>query len=181
MTMEQEKTAGGGAHGPDESSERTTAAEYIKAARAHLKSGEQKQAYAVLLKALGFYPDHPIILSYSGWLKAVVDKKHLSGVASCRKAIVKFKTSDPDVAKTVYPFLYLNLGRTFLLAGKKKEAVDSFTKGLSYDRGHYDLKKEMKALGIRKKPILPILSRANPINKLAGKLIQAKNTNAKPR
>ena len=105
----------------------------------------------------------------------------MASSSSCRKAIVKFKTSDPDVAKTVYPFLYLNLGRTYLLAGKKKEAVESFTKGLSYERGHYDLKKEMKALGIRKKPILSILSRANPINKLAGKLMQVKNTNAKPR
>ena len=100
-----------------------------------------------------------------------MDKRYQSGLAACRKAFVLFKTSDPGAAGRVYPVLYVNLGRTLLLAGRKKEAVDNFQKGLNYDRANVELKKEMQALGIRKQPPLPFLSRSNPVNRLIGKLL----------
>jgi hypothetical protein len=177
MAMGQEKNDGGPqTPSSGESPAIAPAAEYIKATRAHLWSGRQKQAYSILLKASSAYPGHPIILSYCGWLQAVVDKKHQSGIASCRKAFVNFKTANPDTARIIYPLLYLNLGRTLLIAGKKKEAVESFVKGLHYDQGHSEIKKEMKSLGIRKEPFLPFLSRSNPLNKYVGKLLHAKRT-----
>lgn len=147
------------------------AAECIKEARALVRSGRRKDAYRILLQAGGNYPTHPVILSYCGWLQAVVDKKYQSGLAACRKAFVLFKTSDPGAAGRVYPVLYVNLGRTLLLAGRKKEAVDNFQKGLNHDRANVELKKEMQALGIRKQPPLPFLSRSNPVNRLIGKLL----------
>ncbi len=153
------------------------AAECIKEARTHLRSGRRKDAYGILLQASGYYPNHPVIVSYCGWLQAVVDKKNQSGLAACRKAFVLFKTSDSRVAGRVYPVLYLNLGRTFLLAGKKKEAVDSFRKGLNYDRSNSELKKEMQALGIRRQPPLPFFSRTNPLNKLIGRLLHSNSQN----
>ena len=146
------------------------AAEYIKAARTQLRDGRLKEAYSVVLKACNAYPTHPLILSYYGWLQAVVDKKPRSGVTFCRRAFTNFKTSDPHTAGNVYPILYLNLGRTLLLAGRKKEAVESFSRGLSYDRWHRELKKEIASLGIRKRPVLPFLSRSNPLNRLLGKI-----------
>jgi hypothetical protein len=149
------------------------AVESIKEARALLRSGRLKEAYGVLLQASGHYPGHPVVLSYCGWLQAIVDKKHHSGLAACRRAFVLFKTSDPETAARVYPVLYLNLGRTLLLAGRKKEAVENFEKGLKHDKGNVELKKEMKALGSRKQPPVSFLSRSNPINKLIGKMIHA--------
>lgn len=146
------------------------AIECVKEARALLRSGRRKDAYSILLQAGRHYPNHPVILSYCGWLQAVVDKKHQSGLAACRKAFVFFKTSDPAAAGRVYPVLYVNLGRTLLLAGRKKEAVDNFQKGLKHDRSNVELKKEMQMLGMRKKPPLTFLSRSNPLNKLIGKL-----------
>jgi tetratricopeptide (TPR) repeat protein len=149
------------------------AAEYLKAARAQLRSGRRKEAYSTLLQAGAIYPNQPIILSYCGWLQAVVDRKHKSGLAACRKAFVLFKTSDRELAARVYPTLYLNLGRTFLASGRKKEAVENFQKGLQYDRGNLELKKEMQLLGTRKNPPIPFLSRSNLLNLIIGKLFHA--------
>jgi len=150
------------------------AIEYLKAVRVHLRSERYKEAYGLLLQASAIYPNHPVLLSYCGWLQAVVDKKYKSGLASCRKAFVLFKTSDTDLAGRVYPTLFLNLGRTFLFMGRKKDAVENFQKGLQYDRSNEELKKEMKLLGARTEPPLPFLSRSNPLNRLIGKLRHAK-------
>jgi tetratricopeptide (TPR) repeat protein len=163
--------------GPEQGGEAEvkTAVEYVKEARALVKSGRRKDAYSILLQASRHYPNHPVILSYCGWLQAVVDRKQQSGLAACRKAFVLFKTSDPAAAGRVYPVLYLNLGRTLLLARKKKEAVENFEKGLTYDKSNVELKQEMKVLGTRKQPPVPFLSRSNPINKLIGKIVHEKS------
>jgi tetratricopeptide (TPR) repeat protein len=149
------------------------AAEYLKAARVHLRSGRRKEAYSILLQAGTIYPSQPLILSYCGWLQAVVDKKYKSGLAACRKALVLFKTSDPELAARVYPIIFLNLGKTFLVTGRKKDAVENFQKGLKYDRSNAELKKEMKLLGMRKKPPIAFLSRSNILNLIIGKLVHA--------
>ena len=173
-TMEPVGTQGPAAQ--QDQPEATPAVEYLKAARAHLRSGRRKEAYGILLQASAFYPDHPLILSYRGWLQAVIDKKYKSGLAACRKAFVLFKTSDPDLAKRVYPTIFLNLGRTFLLMGRKKDAVMHFQKGLNYDRGNGELKKELQLLGTRKDPPISFLSRSNFLNLIIGKLFHAKPT-----
>ncbi len=168
--METEGSGGGARSSEPASSPQISAAEYLKSVRALLRSGRRKEAYSVLLQACNVYPSHPLILSYFGWLQAVIDKKPRSGVTFCRRALTSFKTEDSYIAGSVYPVLYLNLGRTLLLSGRKKEAIESFGKGLAYDRRHRDLRKEMTALGVRKQPILSFLSRSNPLNKVLGKL-----------
>jgi tetratricopeptide (TPR) repeat protein len=155
-------------------------AEYVKAARAHLRNGQRKQAYSILLQAMALYPGHAVILSYCGWLQAIVDKKYQSGIATCRKAFVAFKASDPHTAGIVYPILYLNLGRAFLAAGKKKVAIENFNQGLKHDRSHIELRKEMQLLGSRKKPLMPFLSRSNPINKYMGILLHETSQRSQP-
>lgn len=144
---------------------------YIKAARTHLKNGRQKAAYSILLQAVIHYPEEPLILSYCGCLQAIVDKKYRSGVESCRKAIVLFKPEDAYTAGVIYPVLYLNLGRAYLAAGRKKDAIEAFTKGRKYDRSHSEIRKEMLLLGLRKAPPVPFLSRSHLINKYIGLLL----------
>jgi tetratricopeptide (TPR) repeat protein len=163
---------------PDQPAE-VPAVEYIKAARTHLWNGRHKEAYGILLRASAIYPSHPIILSYLGWLQGVVDKKYKSGLATCRRAFVQFKTSDPQSAARVYPILYLNLGKTFLANGRKKEAVESFRKGLQHDRSNAELKKEMKLLGTRKQPPIALLSRSNLLNRIIGNLLHAKSESSR--
>jgi tetratricopeptide (TPR) repeat protein len=152
------------------------AAAYLKEALLQLRGGRRKDAYSILLEASMTYPDHPYILSYYGWLQAVVEKKYQSGLAACKKAFDLFTTIDTETAEKVYPLLYLNLGRTFLIAGKKKDAFDNFQKGLKYDGNNAELKKEMKLLGKRKKPPLPFLSRGNFLNIIIGKLFHSKTS-----
>lgn len=146
-------------------------AEFIKTARGHLRKAENKEAYRILLQAMVLFPENPLILSYYGCLQAIVDRKYRSGIDHCRKALALFKAADMYTAGLVFPVLYLNLGRAHVAAGRKQDAVEAFSKGIGYDRGHRELKKELELLGIRKQPLLPFLSRSNPINKYIGILL----------
>jgi tetratricopeptide (TPR) repeat protein len=166
---------------PEAASSVTPPAEYVKKARACLRNGQRKQAYSVLLEASDLYPDHPVILSYCGWLQAVIDRRYKSGIFACRKAFVVFKSTNPHTMGVVYPILYLNLGRTFLAAGMKKEAVENFNKGLKHDKYHIELKKEMQLLGTREKPPVPFLSRSNPVNKYIGKMLHTTSRSSRPK
>ena len=144
---------GGESAVPDFSSE-FKPGEYLRAAKAHLRGGRQKAAYTVIVEAMMHYPNEPLILSYYGLLQGLVDRKHRSAVETCKKAV-----------------LLLTLGKAYLAAGKKRDAIDAFKRGLSYDRSHPDIRRELKVLGERKNPPVSFLGRANPINKLIGMLL----------
>jgi tetratricopeptide (TPR) repeat protein len=144
---------------------------YLRAVRSHLRSGKPKEAYGLLLQATIQYPDDPLILSYFGCLQAIVDRKYRGGVESCKRAILLLKKQNVFSEEVLYPVFYLNLGRAYVAAGKKKEAVDTFKKGLKYDNGNSDLKKELQGLGARKQPPVPFLDRSNPINKYIGLIL----------
>jgi tetratricopeptide (TPR) repeat protein len=147
-------------------------ADYLRAVKAHLRSGKLKDAFGLLLQAAVQFPDEPLILSYYGCLQALVDKKYRTGVETCRRAIALFKEKESFGMEVLYPVFYLNLGRAYLAAGKKKDAIEAFHKGLKYDNGNNDLRKELRGLGIRKKPLVPFLDRSNPINKYIGMILQ---------
>ncbi len=149
----------------------TSSTDYIRALRAHLKNNKPVSAYNVANDALKRYPKNPLIVSYHGVLLSMVDKKHLSAIDACRKALVLFKAEDNYSASMVYPHLYLNLGKAYLGARKKKEAVEAFRKGIKYERSNPELKQELQRLGMRKAPPVPFLSRSNPINKYLGILL----------
>jgi tetratricopeptide (TPR) repeat protein len=146
-------------------------ADYLRAVKAHLRSGKQKEAFRVLQQASVMYPDDPVILSYYGCLQALVDKKYRSGVDTCKKAIVLLKKKRSSGEEVLYPVFYLNLGRAYVAAGKRKEAIEAFEKGLQYDYGNNDLKKELRSMGTRKRPLVPFLDRSNPINKYIGMIL----------
>jgi tetratricopeptide (TPR) repeat protein len=167
--------------GPDKTNGTPAPMWYIKAARAHLRNGDQEKAYRILLHAVVDYPRDALILSYYGCLQAIVEKKHRSGIDNCRKALSLYRAPDKYSSGVIYPILYLNLGRAYLIANRKKEAIETFSKGLTYDKGHRELKKELQLLGIRKRPAVPFLSRSNPINKYIGKLMRDRKQEEKAR
>jgi len=146
--------------------------EFFRSVRAFQKKGRQKEAYGILIQAMLHYPDEPVLLSFYGSLQAIVDKKYRSGIDACRKALASFKPKDPESASVLYPVFYLNLGRAYRAAGKKREAVSAYQKGLKYDKKNGELQQEMKQLGFRKKPPLSFLDRSNPINILLGKFLK---------
>lgn len=145
--------------------------DFLRAVRSHLRNGREQDAYALLLQATVRFPDDPVILSYFGCLQAVVGKKFRSGVESCRRAIQLLKQQQTFSEELLYPVFYLNLGRAYVAAGKKRDAIDAFRKGLQHDKGNSELKKEMHRLGVRKQPLVPFLDRSNLINKYIGLIL----------
>ncbi|HEY6009775.1 MAG TPA: hypothetical protein VIU40_15725, partial [Geobacteraceae bacterium] len=65
---------------------------------------------------------------------------------------------------------FLLLGRIYVLADRKKEALRAFHLGLRHG-GSPEIEAELRRLGTRKPPVIPFLKRENPINKYLGKLL----------
>jgi len=111
-----------------------------------------------------------------------VDRKYRAGVEKCKQAITLIKNESSFGEDLLYPVFYLNLGRAYVAAGKKKDALDSFEKGLKYDNNNRDILKEVRGLGPREKALVPFLDRSNPINKYIGLILhKAKKTPDKKR
>ena len=172
------KHTGGGDPAQPEEPVEITPSDYLRAVRSQLRSGKQKEAYGLLLQATVQHPDDPLILSYFGCLQAIVDKKYRSGVEACKRAIVLLKKKETFGEELIYPVFYLNLGRAYVAAKKKKDAIESLQKGLRYDNGNTYLKQELQKLGVRKQPPVPFLDRSNPINRYIGLILHKTKSSA---
>ncbi len=136
-----------------------------------LRRGNSKQALETLREALTKFPGDPFLLSYYGCLIAIVENDIREGIRICEESIKSLDTSMPFGSEFFYPVFYLNLGRTYLKARKKADAIKVFLEGLRHDPDNKDIKWEMQKLGVRRKPPIPFLARSNPINKYIGKLL----------
>jgi tetratricopeptide (TPR) repeat protein len=145
-------------------------ADYIKEVKGLLKKKRFQAAHGSVKEAMEIYPDDLFLISFDGYLLAKVEKKNREGIEVCRKAIETLRTRIPFGAEFFYPVLYMNLGRAYLAADRKKEAVEAFNKGVSFDPENKELLWEMRKLGLRRKPVVPFIARSNPINKYIGKL-----------
>lgn len=105
-----------------------------------------------------------VFYSYLGYGIALRDRRIREGLKLCRHSIeVEFYQAEN----------YLNLARTCLLARDRKGAVQAVRGGLKVDRHNPHLLAMYKELGIRKLPVLSFLDRANPLNRLLGRLRHA--------
>lgn len=145
-----------------------TPSEYLDEVKTLLKKKDLNAAINLLESALRQFPDNPFLLSYYGCLEGIINKKFSYGRDICLSAIEILNERIPFGKEVFYPVFYLNLGRVYLAAGNKKEAIITFQKGLSFDRENKDLMTELAKLGIRRKPLVPYLKRSNPINKYIG-------------
>lgn len=155
----------------DKFKETKTTSDYLDEVKGLLKGKNKRGALRLLSDALEQYPGDPFLLSYYGCLDAVANKNYSSGIDTCLLAIENLRKKVPFGEEVLYPVFYLNLGRAYLAAGKKKEALDTFRKGIAIDRGDKELQWEIKRLGLRRPPAVPFLERSNPINKLIGKML----------
>ena len=161
--------------GPDV--EEVKPSDYLRAVKANLRNGKQKEAFVLLQQAAVRFPDEPLILSYYGCFQALVDKKYRSGVETCKRAIAMLRHKGAFEEELLYPVFYLNLGRAYLSAGKKPDAIEAYTRGLKYDNSNSDLRRELRGLGLRKAPPVPFLDRSNPINKYVGLILRTATKN----
>jgi tetratricopeptide (TPR) repeat protein len=158
--------------------QKRTYKEYINELEALISKNIRGEALELSTGAIEHYPNNPVILSYCGYFKALVNKQYTEGINICKQSVKILKEQMLLGESFFLPVLYLNLGRAYLIANKKKEAYYSFQKGLDIDKRHENLLKELKKLGIRRKPFFPFLKRSNPLNKYIGMLtyeVQKKN------
>jgi len=68
------------------------------------------------------------------------------------------------------PILFVNLGRVLVESGRRKEARECFMRAYEIDNTNAPAALELSKMGIRRRPVLPFLSRNNPLNIYLGKL-----------
>ncbi|HYU31126.1 MAG TPA: hypothetical protein VEW48_03105 [Thermoanaerobaculia bacterium] len=105
-----------------------------------------------------------IFYSFLGYGIALRQRRVQEGLKLCQHS-VKIQFYEPEN--------YVNLARTCLLAGDRPAAVRAVIDGLKVDRQHPELLRIHLELGIRAEPILPFLSRSNPLNRLLGRIRHA--------
>lgn len=69
------------------------------------------------------------------------------------------------------PIHYLNLARLHLAFGFKAEGLRLLKRGLMIAPDHEEILEALRGLGIRRRPLLGFLRRANTLNRWLGKLI----------
>ena len=103
----------------------------------------------------------PEMMSLMGYSLAKESGRLKEGIALCEKAIAH----SPNQTEH-----YLNLGRVYLLANKRKNAIKIFNAALRIRKDHRIIN-ELNNLGIRKPPFVSSLPRDHLINVWAGKVL----------
>lgn len=99
--------------------------------------------------------------SYLGVCLAGFEGKYNEGLKLCQKAIdVEFFQAEN----------YANLAETYLMLGSRKPALRAIRDGLRVDRRHPKLLELRQEFGVRKRPILPFLSRDHGVNQMLGRM-----------
>ena len=155
----------------EDSKKVTSPSDYLAEVKFLLQKKSNKRALELLIQALESYPSEPFLLSYYGCLEAIINRKYVYGIDTCLKAIALLDERMSFGQEIFYPTFYLNLGRAYVVAKKRQEAVRAFKKGLTFDKENKDLLWEMNKLGSRRSPALPHLTRSNPLNKYIGMIL----------
>ena len=103
----------------------------------------------------------PKLLSYLSYCIATERGQISEALKLCNEALLQ----EPD-----YPAHYLNLGRIYLHAGKKEEALSTLRKGLSYGENPV-IRSLLEKIGTRNKPVFSFLPRSSYLNKYVGLLL----------
>ena len=125
----------------------------------NLKSGDTGKALDLLEQAVEL-ERNPLYCSTLGVCLAKGKGDFKRAVSLCKEAIKK------EPKNSVH---FLNLGRVYILANQKKEAIRIFYMGLRYSENR-EIIAELNRIGRRRRPIIPFLERSNPLNKILGKI-----------
>ena len=99
--------------------------------------------------------------SFYGLCLGLAKKRHQDAIKMCQAAI-QLEQYNPD--------LHWNLGRVLYDAGRRREAYHVFIRGVKQQPGHRGLVSDIKRMGLRKKAVLPFLSRKNALNVTLGRM-----------
>lgn len=144
----------------------------IEQAIQNVRDEDYLHAYTKFLDIYGTDDSPPIRtpkdasgLSFFGLCLALVKKQFKPAIDLCRRAIdLEFYNGDH----------YANLARVYTAAGNRKKALEAAENGLKLVPEHDYLLEVRKSLGVRARPAVPFLDRANPINVSLGQARHAK-------
>ena len=105
-----------------------------------------------------------LVYSYLGYGIALLQQRRQEGIKLCQHAVkLEFYQAEN----------YVNLARTLLLAGQRRNAVRAVADGLKIEPDNPQLLALRGEVGVRKRPVLSFLNRSNPLNLLLGRLRHA--------
>ena len=99
--------------------------------------------------------------SYIAYCRAAAHHEHEPAITAVRQNLAK----EPD-----NPVHHLLLSRILVLANQRQEALDILRHGAHLDSTG-ELKKELEGLGARKPPVFKSFARSNPLNRIAGLIL----------
>ena len=120
-----------------------------------------QEARRLFSRACEMSPEEPRYASYCGLLLGMVMRKLKEAQELCEGAVKR----DPKSVDLLY-----NLGRVYLMQGRRADALQAFRKGLLIDPDNMVIHRELENIGTRKKSVFPFLGRSNPLNRFAGML-----------
>jgi hypothetical protein len=106
-------------------------------------------------------PRDPLAMSWYGVTLVLVERNITLGVSLCDAAL-RPVPNDPE--------LLLNSARVHVALNQRQRAARAITRGLVAWPDHPGLRAARDALGTRRAPVIPILSRDNPLNRVLGLL-----------
>jgi tetratricopeptide (TPR) repeat protein len=109
------------------------------------------------------HAETPEMMSLMGYSLAKESGQFQKAIELCHKAI----SLSPHNCEH-----YLHLGRVYVLAKKREQAIKAFHLGLKIRRDAR-LLDEIQQLGSRKSPPFPSLSRGHVINRVTGKILHS--------
>ncbi len=128
-----------------------------------LVQGDIPAAIKHLCRAFEASTGDPEAMSWYGLALAKGGVDRLRGVVLCEAALRK-------AAHRPLPELYHNLGQAYLVVEYRAQAADVLRQGASRFPEHEGLMRTLVDMGLRRRPVLPFLSRRNPVNKYLGLL-----------
>ena len=138
----------------------TSFSELVEEGIAFLNRNNRLAALACFDRAVAM-GESPVLLSYLAYCIAAERGQVQRAFELCRDALAR----EPE-----NPVHYLNLGRIYLHAGNKNEALAALRKGLSFG-DEPGIRLILEKYGTRGKPVFPFLSRNNFLNKYTGMIL----------
>jgi tetratricopeptide (TPR) repeat protein len=123
--------------------------------------GDTSSAHAAFERAHRRDPRDPRYMSWYGLTLVLVERNSSLGVVLCDQAL-RGAGSDPD--------LILNLARVHLALNQRERTVRALQRGLELWPDHPGLLYARDALGWRRSPVVPFLSRNSTLNRWLGHL-----------
>lgn len=139
-----------------ESARRREVRELIDRARAASDPAEQ---YRLFEQAHRRNLSDPMAMSWHGMALATLKANTQQGIVFCEEAVRRMGP---------HPDLLVNLAQAYLAACNKREAVRALRRALARSPSDKRVLDQLLALGLRRPPVLPFLSRSNLINKYLG-------------